>query len=77
MEHLDVQEGWRRWDILERFTFEDEDEHEYKIELNEYFCACSKKDTPEKFILLFFAKKVSPVIYTEGDWAQTLPIAKW
>ena len=31
MEHLEAQEGWRRWDILERFTFEDEDEHEYKI----------------------------------------------
>ena len=31
MEHLDAQEGWRRRDILERFTFEDEDEHEYKI----------------------------------------------
>ena len=31
MEHLEAQEGWRRWDILESFTFEDEDEHEYKI----------------------------------------------
>ena len=25
-----------------------------------------KKDTPESFILLFFTKKVSKVIYTEG-----------
>ena len=27
------------------------------------------KDTPESFILLFFTKKVSTVIYTEGGWA--------
>ena len=39
-------------------------------DLTQSFCACSKKkDTSEIFVLLFFTKKVSAVIYTEGSKA--------
>ena len=45
------------------FRFEDENKYEYDSQLNVF--ACVLKDTPESFILLFFTKKVSRVVYTE------------
>jgi len=47
--------------LIEGFRVENEYEYEN--------CACSQKikDTQESFILPFFTKKVSTVIYTKGS----------
>ena len=51
--------------LLERFRFEDENETSTRFNLK-FLLVFPKKDIPESFILLIFAKKVSTVIYTEG-----------
>ena len=52
------------WRKVETFRFEDEDDHEYEI------FACSQNiDFPESFILPFFFRKVSIVIFSEGGYA--------
>ena len=51
---------------IESFRFEDESEYKNEILLKVFERVLQKKDTPESFILLFFATKVSTVIYTEG-----------
>ena len=41
--------------MLDSFRFKDENEYEYEIKLK-VLMLILKKDTPETFILLFFAK---------------------
>lgn len=53
-----------RLSILVSFRFEDENEYEYEIYLK-VLTRILKKDTSERFILVFFTKKVSRVIYTK------------
>ena len=53
--------------LIESFRFEGENKlYEYEIKLEVFARVLKKKDTPANFILLFFTKKVSTVIYTEG-----------
>ena len=53
-----------RLSILDSFRFEDENEYEYEIKLR-VLMRILNKDTPERFILVFFTKKVSRVINTK------------
>ena len=46
---------------IETFKFEDQDDDEYEIGLKVFFA--------ESFILPFFTRKVSTVIFSEGDYA--------
>ena len=50
---------------VETFRFEDENDYEYEIRFK-VFRVLSKIDTPEFFIVLFFTRKDSTVIVTEG-----------
>ena len=50
---------------LETFRLEDENDYEYEIWLK-FFAYCQKIDTPEFFIVLSFARKVSTVIVIDG-----------
>jgi len=53
--------------IIESFRFEYKNEYEYEITLKVFARVLKKKkDTPHSFLLLFFTKKLSMVIYTEG-----------
>ena len=58
--------------MIESFRFEDKSEYEYDIYLTFLFVFYNK-DTQESFILLFFTKKVSMVIFTEGG----LSLSHW
>ena len=51
---------------IETFKFEDQDDYEYEIGLK-VFSRILKIDSPESFILPFFTRKVSAVIFSEGD----------
>ena len=52
---------------LESLRFKDVNEYEYEIELKVFVRVLKKKDTLESFMFLFFTKKVSRLIYTEGS----------
>ena len=53
---------------IETFKFEDQDDYKYEIGLK-VFSRILKIDSPESFILPFFTRKVSTVIFSEGDYA--------
>ena len=59
---------------IETYKFEDQDDYEYEIGLK-VFSRILKIDSPESFILPFFTRKVSTVIFSEGG-LRPLPIAK-
>ena len=59
---------------IETFKFEDQDDYEYEIGLK-VFSRILKIDSPGSFILPFFTRKVSTVIFSEGG-LRPLPIAK-
>ena len=52
---------------IETFKFEDQDDYEYEIGLK-VFSRILKIDSPESFILPFFTRKVSTVIFSERDY---------
>ena len=60
---------WPLWSpvILESFRFEDNNDYEYEI-LLKVFCVLSKNrhPPPDCFIVPFFTKKVSTVIFING-----------
>ena len=58
--------------MIESFRFEDKSEYEYDIYLM-FLCMFYNKDTQESFILLFFTKRVSTVIFTE----EGLSLSQW
>ena len=76
---LSVKGAFKRWNTWTRKK--DEEDETYlgaldlrtrrstntRFNLRSIFALVLKKDTREKFILLFFTKKVSTVIYTGGD----------
>ena len=55
---------------IETFKFEDQNDYEYKIGLK-VFSRILKIDSPESFILPFFTRKVSTVIFSEGGYASS------
>ena len=48
--------------MIESLRFEDEDHYEYKI-LPGFFACCRKIFNPESFIVPFFSRKISAVIF--------------
>ena len=55
---------------IETFKFEDQDDYEYEIGLK-VFSRILKIDSPESFILPFFTRRVSTVIFSEGGYAPS------
>ena len=54
--------------VYRDLSFEDEDDYEYEIWLS-FFAYSQIIDFPESFILPFFIRKVSTVIFSEGGYA--------